>query len=63
MVWSLFLNGPQPVGYNPSMVPAWTSPTAEAFAAIRLEPWWLRVFPGTVLLGLGSTVLTWRSED
>jgi len=63
MVWNLFLNGPKPVGYDPSVVPAWTSPTAAAFAAIQLEPWRLRVFPGSVLLGQGGTVLTWRSEE
>lgn len=60
MVWNLFLNGPAPVGYNPAIVPAWTSPTADAFAVIRLEPWHLRVFPGTVLLGKGGQVLKWQ---
>jgi hypothetical protein len=59
-VWDLFLNSPPPVGYDPRIVPAWTGPTADAFAVIRLEPWRLRVFPGTVLLGQGGTVLTWR---
>jgi hypothetical protein len=59
-VWDLFRNAPPPVGYDPRIVPAWTSPTADAFAVIRLEPWRLRVFPGTVLLGQGGQVLTWR---
>lgn len=59
-VWALFLNGPEPVGYNPAIVPAWTSPTAEAFAVIKLEPWHLRVFPGTVLLRQGGQVLNWK---
>ena len=59
-VWDLFLNGPPPVGYDPRIVPAWSSPTADAFAVIRLEPWRLRVFPGTVLLGQGGAVLTWQ---
>ena len=27
---------------------------------IMLEPWRLRVFPGTVLLGQGGQVLVWR---
>ena len=61
MVWNLFLNGPQPVGYNPAIVPAWTSPTVEAFAALRLQPWHLRVFPGSVLMGQGGTVLNWKA--
>jgi hypothetical protein len=60
MVWKLFVDGPEPVGYNPAIVPGWDSPTAEAFAVLRLEPWRLRVFPGTMLLGQGGRVLTWR---
>ncbi|MDZ4720422.1 MAG: pyridoxamine 5'-phosphate oxidase family protein [Roseiflexaceae bacterium] len=61
MVWDLFLHGPQPVGYNPTIVPGWDSPGADAFAVIRLDPWRLRVFPGTVLLGQGGTVHTWQA--
>ena len=59
MVWELFRTAPPPVGYDPSIVPAWVSPTAPAFAVLRLDPWRLRVFPGTVLLGKGGTVLAW----
>ena len=61
MVWELFANAPEPVGYNPSIIPAWTSPTVDAFAALRLEPWRLRVFPGTLLMGQGGELLTWRA--
>jgi hypothetical protein len=60
MVWDLSANGPEPVGYNPAIVPAWKSPTSPAFAALRLTPWRLRVFPGSVLLGQGGEVLNWR---
>lgn len=62
MVWNLFKNGPSPVGYDPAIVPGWGSPTTEAFVAVRLEPWRLRVFPGTVLLGQGGKVLTWQKD-
>ena len=58
-VWDLFLNGPEPVGYDPSMIPVWDSPTSPAFAVLRLEPFRLRVFPGSVLLGTGGEVLRW----
>ncbi len=61
MVWELFANAPQPVGYDPSIIPAWTSPTVDTFAALRLEPWRLRVFPGTILMGQGGDLLTWRA--
>lgn len=59
-VWDLFKNGPSPVGYDPAIVPTWGSPTSASFAVVRLDPWRLRVFPGTVLLGKGGTVLTWH---
>jgi hypothetical protein len=60
-VWDIFLNGPKPVGYDPSIVPGWDTPTSESFAVIQLLPWRLRVFPGTVLLGQGGSVLTWQA--
>jgi len=59
-IWQLFAETPPPVGYDPAIIPAWTSPTAPAFAVLRLAPWRLRVFPGTVLFGQGGEVLTWQ---
>ena len=61
MVWDLFADAPAPVGYDPSIIPAWESPTSDAFAALRLEPWRLRVFPGTMLLEQTGEVLTWSA--
>ena len=62
MVWNLLRDGPEPVGYDPAIVPSWPGPTAEPFAALRLEPWRLRVFPGSVLLGKGGDVLRWQAQ-
>ena len=62
-VWNLFLNTPAPVGYDPTIIPAWTSPTCEAFAALRLEPWRIRIFPGTILMGKGGQILKWRKSE
>jgi len=59
-LWDHFEGAPAPVGYDPALIPAWTSPTAPTFAALRLDPWRLRVFPGSGLMGKGGTVLTWR---
>jgi hypothetical protein len=61
MVWNLFLNTPEPLGYNPAIIPAWHGPTSDAFAALRLDPWRLKVFPGSVLIGKGGETLTWRA--
>jgi hypothetical protein len=61
-VWQLLKDAPAPVGYDPAIVPAWKDgPRSSAFAALRLDPWRLRVFPGTALLGGGGEVLTWLS--
>jgi hypothetical protein len=60
MVWELFKSTPMPLGYDPAIIPSWDKPTSPSFAALRLEPWRLRVFPGSVLLGQGGQMLTWR---
>jgi hypothetical protein len=59
-VWDLFANGPAPVGYDPAIVPAWKDgPASAAFAALHLDPWRLRVMPGSAMLGGGGETLTW----
>lgn len=62
-VWKRYNELPPPLGYDPSIIPAWKDgPESPAFAVLRLDPWLLRVFPGTVLMGQGGEVLTWRSD-
>jgi hypothetical protein len=61
-VWKTFESAPAPVGYDPSIIPGWEAPTDDAFAALRLDPWRLRVFPGTVLLKGEGEVLSWRES-
>jgi hypothetical protein len=61
MVWNLFANGPAPVGYDPAIVPGWDSPASDSFAVLRLEPWRLRVFPGTMLLKQEGEMLEWQA--
>lgn len=63
-VWDLFAQAPPPVGYDPAIIPAWRDgPTSDAFAVLHLEPFRLRVFPGTVLLAGTGEPLTWRAGD
>lgn len=59
--WRRFVDGPEPVGYDPSIIPAWDSPDAEAFGILRLEPHRLRVFPGTLLLQGAGELLAWSA--
>lgn len=59
--WQRFVDGPEPVGYDPSIVPDWTGPEAEAFGVIELTPVYLRVFPGSLLLTGEGDLLTWRA--
>jgi hypothetical protein len=61
-IWNAFKNAPAPVGYDPAMIPVWDSPTSPAFAALKLTPVALRVFPGTVLLGGDGEVLSWSAN-
>jgi hypothetical protein len=64
MVWDLFANGPEPVGYDPAMIPGWEGGAlSPAFAALRLDPWRLRVFPGAVLFGQPGEVLDWSADS
>ncbi|HWM19613.1 MAG TPA: pyridoxamine 5'-phosphate oxidase family protein [Ilumatobacteraceae bacterium] len=62
-VWDLFASGPEPVGYDPAVIPAWADgPLGGAFSVLRLDPYRLRVFPGTALLGGGGEVERWSRE-
>jgi hypothetical protein len=58
--WDRLKNAPEPVGYDPAIIPVWKDgPTSAAFAVLRLDPWRLRVQPASVLMGQGGDVLTW----
>lgn len=63
-VWEKFKNAPAPVGYDPAIIPPWSDgPRSDAFAVLRLEPWRLRVLPGSVMLGQGGEVLVWSARS
>ncbi len=59
--WDRFANGPEPVGYDPRIIPDWTDPMADAFGILRLDPHRLRVMPGSVLLRGEGQVSTWSA--
>ena len=62
-VWQKFVEAPAPVGYDPSIIPGWDSLTSPQFGALRLEPWHLRVLPGSVMMSGGTEgeLLDWRA--
>ena len=60
LVWDLFANGPAPVGYDPATIPGWDNAASPTFAALKLDPWRLRVMPGTALMDGTYAALTWR---
>ncbi|WP_232376358.1 pyridoxamine 5'-phosphate oxidase family protein [Amycolatopsis aidingensis] len=67
--WERFRSTPEPLGYDPGAIgiPEWTEqgPAAPAWGAIRLTPWFLRVFPGEFAKSGGKTgrILSWREPD
>ncbi|MGI9623860.1 MAG: pyridoxamine 5'-phosphate oxidase family protein [Acidimicrobiales bacterium] len=58
-IWELFKHAPDPLGYDPAIIPGWESPNSEGFAVLKLDPWRLRVFPGSLLLAGEGEVLNW----
>ncbi len=61
-VWDRFANGPDPVGYDPRIIPQWKDgPTSKDFAALRLSPYRLRVMAGTVMTKGEGEVLSWHA--
>ena len=60
-LWSRFAEGPEPVGYDPAMIPGWDDAASPAFDGLFLEPTRLRVMPGSVLLEGTGEVLTWST--
>ena len=62
-VWQMFVDAPVPVGYDPAIIPAWRDgPTSPAFAALQLDPWRLRVLPGSAMGGGPGEILRWSDD-
>ena len=59
--WDRFVSAAPPVGYNPSIIPGWTSPTAASFGILRLSPIRLRLVPGTMMTIGDGELMSWRA--
>ena len=60
-VWDKLANGPEPVGYDPAMIPGWESAASPGFSALRLDPWRVRVMPGAAMLS-GEGIQVWQQR-
>jgi len=56
-----FAEAPAPVGYDPSIIPAWKSPESDAFGILRVDPLSLRVMDGARMITGKGRLLTWRA--
>jgi len=60
-VWDKLANGPEPVGYDPAIIPGWDDAQSPGFAALRLDPWRIRVMPGQAMV-TGEGILNWQQQ-
>ena len=60
--WRRFVEGPAPVGYDPSIIPGWASPESPGFGILRLEPVRLRVMPGSLMMAGTGELLRWKKS-
>lgn len=60
-LWNRFAEGPEPVGYDPAIIPPWADGyTSPAFSGWRLTPKRLRVMPGSAMLD-GVGLQNWKA--
>lgn len=62
-LWNRLKDAPEPVGYDPAIIPPWTAPTVDAFAGLKLTPWRLRVMPGSLMTAGEGELLTWEETS
>jgi len=60
-VWRRFVEGPAPVGYDPSMIPGWEDADSPGFDPLVLRPWRLRVMEGRALLDGSFAADVWQA--
>jgi hypothetical protein len=62
-IWNDYKAAPPPLGYDPAIIPVWDAPSSDSFAVLRLDPWRVRVFPGTALADQGGDILVWKEAS
>ncbi|OLT23876.1 pyridoxamine 5-phosphate oxidase [Pseudonocardia sp. CNS-139] len=63
-LWEALRTAPEPVGYDPAIIPPWRGdPLSPTFAALRLDPWLVRVQPAATMLGgRDDLIREWRES-
>ena len=62
-VWDKFVNAPEPLGYNPTIIPGWgDSPTCVRLRRPGWAPYRLRVMAGTVMMKGQGAPLRWTAK-
>ncbi len=59
-VWDKFVSAPEPVGYDPAMIPGWDNAQSPGFGVLKLDPWRLRVMPAAAMV-TGEGTISWRA--
>lgn len=60
-VWDYYTNGPAPVAYDLRVIPGWENAESESFDILKLEPWRLRVMPGSSLMDGSYAADVWQA--
>ena len=60
-LWQRFSDAPAPLGYVPSIIPGWDSPSAPAFGVLQLEPFAVRLLEGSRMMGGDGKAFEWRA--
>jgi hypothetical protein len=59
--WHRLATGPEPVGYDPAIIPGWDDPDSPGFGILRLDPTRLRIMPGSLMLAGTGELHTWHA--
>lgn len=61
-LWQRFSEAPAPLGYVPSIIPGWDSPSAPAFGVLELEPTAITLLEGSRMTGGDGLMLAWKTS-
>ena len=60
-LWQAFTETPEPLGYDPRIIPGWDSPASPSFGVLRLEPTSIRLLEGSKMASGQGRLLAWKA--